>query len=602
MNSSHDISPKKGELSLRSIVIAVVAFLAATAFATALLPVKDNKPIKPIVPTINRYQNDKVFLEQADELRMNEGDTFQILNGNVVFRRADMYMYCDSAHYYDQSESFEAYGNVRMQQGDTLFIYADFLDYDGKQELAMLTMDDPMDSVRLINRTTKLTTPVFFFDRKQQRGYYENVGGVLTDRLNRLESINGEYFVNTKDANFTGQVILNSRQRNGDLLMTTETLYYNTFTHLARLVSATDIYNADGRLYTSNGTYDTRLGLADLYDRSLVVTKTEKTLTGDTLFYDRINGFGEAYGNMVITDRINKMTLTGDYGFYDEVIDSAFVTGNALATEYSKPDTIFMHGDSISAFIDVKEVPVDSLGNILDEIKDSTEVEMVDDTTHYVIVHPHVRFFRKDIQGLCDSLTYVQEDSMLYLDVHPVMWSGLVNAPSTRQIFGGTIHVHFNDSTADWAYLPQSGFVAEAIEGDFYNQLSGKEMKAFFVNQDLKHLDVKGNVQAVFLPQENDSTYNKITNIESSFLAADFNNRQLEKMKLWTQTNGTVTPLYLAKRSLYYLPQFKWYEHLRPLSPEDVFSYPEGMDELLNGPDPTARRSVNLSPKVEDKP
>lgn len=559
----------------RSGVVAVLSVVALSTLAT--VPTVDNSPIRPTIPTANRYQRGKVFLERADELTMREGTDFQLVVGNVEFRKGDMFMYCDSAHFYDTNNSLEAYGNVRMEQGDTLFVYADELCYNGEKELAEL-FASPGKKVKLINRDVMLETDVFNYDLAINLGYY-NVGGVLTDKQNRLESIEGEYCPDTKDANFYGQVHLNSRSTKDTLDIYTDTLLYNTDNHIAELVCYSEIINAQGTIFTSNGTYNTDAGIADLYDRSLVVTSTDKTLTGDTLFYDRKRGYGEAYGDMVITDSVKKTTLKGDYGFYNELTDSVFVTGHALGMEYSGGDTLYMHGDTIRAFRVITEIPADSLK------------AAATDTARYVVVNPRVRFYRTDLQGLCDSLTFVQRDSMMYLDIHPIVWSG------ERQIFGNRIEVHFNDSAADWARLPHFGMMTEAIEEGFYNQLSGKEMKAYFENQDLKHLDVSGNVQAIFLPQESDSTYNKIFNVESSFLAADFNQRQLEKMKLWPQTNGTGTPLYLAKKSLYYLPQFKWYGDLRPTSPDDVFNYPEGMAALLAVPDPNTRnRKVAAAP------
>lgn len=563
-------------------VIALMV-LSVVIGAMGAVPAPDNSPIAPTIPKADRYQRDKVFLERADELSMREGTDYQLVVGNVEFRKGDMFMYCDSAHFYDNNNSLDAYGNVRMEQGDTLFVYADELNYNGEKELAEL-FAAAGKKVRLINKDVMLETDVFNYDMAINLGYY-NIGGVLTDKQNRLESMEGEYSPNTKDASFYGNVHLNSRSAKDTLDIYTDTLLYNTGTHIAELVCYSEIINAQGTIFTSNGTYNTTDGVADLYDRSMVVTRTDKTLVGDTLFYDRKLGYGEAFGNMVMTDSVKKTTLKGDYGFYNEINDSAFVTGHALGLEYSGSDTLYMHGDTIRAFKVVSTLPADSLH------------AAVNDTTHYVVVNPRVRFYRVDLQGLCDSLTFVQRDSMMYLDIHPIVWSG------ERQIFGNKIEVHFNDSTADWANLPDFGLMAEAIEDGFYNQLSGKIMKAYFENQDLRHLDVSGNVQAIFLPQESDSTYNKIFNVESSFLSADFNKRQLEKMKLWPQTNGTGTPLYLAKKSLYYLPRFKWYGDLRPLSPEDVFNYPAGMAELFMTTDPSERHKavVASTPKKQEK-
>jgi hypothetical protein len=342
---------------------------------------------------------------------------------------------------------------------------------------------------------------------------------------------------------------------------------YNTVTKLARLMSESTITNKDGTIYTSNGDYNTNTQIANLYDHSSIRTKDDKTLEGDTLFYDRANGYGEAYGNMVLTDNEKLSKLKGDYGYYNEVIDSAFVTGNALAMEYSKGDTLYMHGDTIKGYRVINEIT----------LKKDTITTTALDTTHILAAYPHVRIYRSDIQGVCDSLTFRQQDSLMLMHKHPFIWSG------QRQIFGNVIEVHFNDSTADWSRLPDFGFAIEHVEGEFYNQLSGKEMFATFENENLKSLKISGNVLAIYLPLENDSTYNKIVNIESSFLEAQFNEQNLERCKIWSQSNGTVTPLYLAKKSLFYLPKFKWHESIRPKYPMDVFNISPEMEEMLHG-------------------
>lgn len=613
---------------------------------------RDNTPIRPTIPTANRNQAGRVFLERADVLKKGASDDYQIVVGNVEFRRGGMFMYCDSAHFYDSPGAIEAYGNVRMQQGDTLFVYADELDYADTTQLAVLYADFGK-KVKLINRDVTLTTDVFNYDLGIDLGYYE-VGGVLTDPRNRLVSWYGEYSPTTKDALFRDRVELHSL-RDGDTLdIFSEQMLYNTNTHIAILDTVSTIVSKDGTIHTTDGVYNTDTQQADLYRRSLVVAKNGNTLTGDTLYYDQNTGFGEAFGNIEMVDTAKKVTLLGDYGFYYEISDSARVYGHALAKEYSQSDTLYLHGDTISTFrrvfftekpqeilpaaapadsllpdsvtaeplpldsiplasIPVAFLPVDSLPTQslpadyisvstlpADSIRVDTlpvdsvavdsvitdvvmaappkAVEMVADTVHYLVAHPNVKFFRTDLQGLCDSMTFVSTDSLLHLDHHPVVWN------ENKQIFGNKIILHLNDSTVDWARLPQFGFVAEHIDEEFYNQLTGKEMYATFEDGELRHLDVSGNVQAIMLPQENDSTYNKIANLESSYMAADFLNQELRRMKLWPETSGTMTPLYLAKKQLYYLPQFRWFEPLRPRKPEDVFIIPQEMRDLFAEP------------------
>lgn len=518
--------------------------------------------ISPSIPDADRYQRNKVFLEYADKLSMKDGQNYQLLVGNVQFRKGDMFMYCDSAHFYDQTNSIDAFGNVKMEQGDTLFVFADELNYNGDIELAKLYADEGK-KVKLINKDVMLETDIFNYDLAIDLGYYD-VGGVLTDKQNRLESLQGEYSPSTKDANFYLDVHLNNISERGDTLdMYTDTLSYNTNTHIAELVSLTHIFSKDGKIIAQSGTYNTETNISDLYDRSIIITKDGNTLTGDTIFYDRNNGYGEAFGNMILTDSIRQSSIQGDYGFYNQLTDSAYVTGRACAKEYSQKDTLYLHGKVIRTFI------------------------LKEDTTRVMIAHPNVRFYRSDLQGLCDSLSFMQRDSIMYMHNHPIVWSGV------RQIFGNVIHIHMNDSTVDWAKLPDFGFVAEHIDEEFYNQISGKEMMAYFTDSKLSHVDVSGNVQIITLPQENDSTYNKIANVESSFLSADIENNKIVFSKIWPEVTAKMTPLYLAKKSIFYLPQFKWYEAIRPKDSEDIFIIPQEMKDLFHAPEVSTRRRLS---------
>lgn len=622
-------------------------------------PVDDN--VKPLIPEADRY-NGRVFLERAGKLvRPSDTVDYQIVVNDVMFRRGDMYMYCDSAHFYDTTSSLEAFGNVRMEQGDTLFVYGDRLVFTDSTQLAVLYAETS-DHVRLINRDVTLLTDVFYYDMGIELGYYET-GGELIDNRNRLVSVYGEYAPPTKDAVFRDDVFLTSLSKTDTLKIWSEDLRYNTDTHIAELVAPSTVVSKDGTIFTDMGQYNTETTVADLYERSLVVTSTGRTLVGDTIFYDHALGYGEAFGNVILTDTINKSRLKGDYGFYNELSDSAIVTGHALAVDYSSPDSLSLHGDTIKTYrvITKNYVPVDTGAQVPDTVtvilsmqdslpvipdylpseetittdslstetsaSDSLEVEMpvadslaveieavdtiardsfldnfkeVADTTHHIVAYPNVRFYRSDLQGVCDSMTYVQKDSLIHLNRDPIIWSG------ARQIFGNVILVHVNDSTADKVTLPDRGFMAEMIEEGFYNQMSGREMIATLDNGQLRHLDVNGNVLIVFFPMnEEDSTYTKVANAESSFLAADFKNQTIERMKMWSQSTEKITPLYLAKKSIFFLPDFKWEAWRRPKGHDDLLSQPVNPakeQEPAQQPAPLDQSSPMIPPDMSDKP
>ncbi|MCM1521881.1 MAG: hypothetical protein NC039_04430 [Muribaculaceae bacterium] len=505
--------------------------------------------LRPSIPHADRHQPGKVFIEYADRLMTDQrrDSDVQILVGNVQIRKGDMFMYCDSARYNEKTSSLEAYDNVRMEQGDTLFVYGDMLFYDGATEIAELQAYDGRDA-RLINRDVSLTTPVVFYDMAEDVGYY-TVGGTLTDKTNTLTSRQGYYYPSTKDSYFYLDVDLTGPREGDTLRMFTDSLAYNTDTGIAELLCHTLILSKDGEITSTSGLYYTRTGVADLFDRSTVHTWRGNTLTGDTLYYDRNSGFGEAFGHMVLTDSAGKSSIIGDYGFYDEIRDSAFVTGNALALEYSRTDTLYLHADTITA-------------------------KMYSDSSRVTDAFRRVRFFRRDVQGLCDSMSMVERDSILYMYYNPIIWNG------DKQVVGNVVYVHFTDSTADWARLPEAGLVSQHIGEDCYNQFSGSDMTVWMTDTVIDRLYAEGNIQVIMFPMENDSTYNKFSFTESSYLDAYFEDNDVKHLVMWPQTSGKVTPLYLARRSSYFLPKFRWYGMLRPLSPDDIFYYPPEMADL----------------------
>ncbi len=589
---------RKPSARTRRLALAAIAAVTAPLWLTASLaprpsgqipkPVIDTAQvdIKPMIPAADRYQEGKVFLEHADKWTYEEQPglppekQYQVLVGNVEFRKNDMFMYCDSAHFYENSNSFDAFRNVRMEQGDTLFVYADELNYDGPSELAVLYADFGK-KVRLINRDVELKTDVFNYSLADNVGYYE-VGGELTDKENRLTSQAGEYHPDSKDAYFYFNVRLTSLNGTDTLHMATDSLEYNTDTHVAKLIAETVITSADGEILSSSGNYNTLTGIADLYDRSLVITNRGNTLTGDTLFYDRDRGIGEAFGNMSLTDSARQSSVHGDYGFYNDAVDSAFVTGRALMKEYSTGDTLYMHGDTIYAYLDRV------------------------DSTRVTNVYRRVRFYRSDMQGICDSLSATERDSIMRMFHHPVVWSG------QRQVFGNVIHVHINDSTVDWAELPQFAFVAEHIDEDCYQQMSSNKMMIWFNDSTIDHLYAEGTVKIITFPMENDSTYNKYAYVESSEMDAFFANNDIESVHFRPSTTSKIVPLYLAKKNSYFLERFKWYEPMRPKNPADVFVIPLEMEALMREAPPAPeitgeenkvrRRLLGTQKKEEDTP
>ena len=480
----------------------------------------------------------RVDLLYADEAQADKEmrPDVQVLVGSVKLRHDSMYMYCDSALIYEKINSVEAFGNVRMEQGDTLFIYGDYLYYDGISQLAMLR-----EHVRMINRNAELTTDSLNYDRVYNLGYYFT-GGTLKDSVNVLTSIWGEYSPSTKLAVFNHDVVLT----NPRFVLTSDTLEYSTETRIATILGPSDINSDENHIYSERGIYNTLTEQAELLNRS-VLTNASRKLIGDSLFYDRKLGYGEAFDNVQMNDTVNKNMLTGDYCFYNELTGNAVATKRAVAVDYSQGDSLFMHGDTLR----MVTFHMDT---------DSMFREMR--------VYHKVRAYRSDIQAVCDSLVYSTKDSCMTMYTDPILWSGV------QQLLGEEVKVYMNDSTIDWAHIINQALAIEQKDTLHYNQLGGKEMKAYFVNGEMKRIDVNGSVQAVYYPiEEKDSSLIGLSFTEGGFLRMELKERQLERGSFIGKASGTMYPMDQIPPDKYKLPSFAWFDYVRPRNKYDIFEW-----------------------------
>ena len=492
---------------------------------------------EPQVATQKKKQpKSKVYLIHSDLLRKDaRHPDAQVVVGNVVFRHDSVYMYCDSAYYYDKISSFEAFSNVRMEQGDTLFLYGDHLYYDGNSQIAEMRMN-----VRMENRTTTLLTDSLNYDRVFNLGYYFN-GGTLMDEQNVLTSDWGQYNPSTKQSVFNYDVEL----VNAQFTLTSDTLQYNTATKVANIVGPSDIWSDNNHIYSEKGTYNTFTGKALLLDRSILMNDG-KQLTGDTLYYDRNNGLGEAFWNMELKDTINKNMMTGDYGYYNEKTKYAFATKRAVAIDYSQRDSLFLHADTL--LMETFALDTDSMYREMRAFH-------------------KVRFYRVDLQGVADSLVFSSKDSCLTMYKDPILWN------NNQQLLGEKVLMYMNDSTIDWAHIVNQALSVEALDSARYNQVAGKEMKAYFKNRQMYKTEVIGSVRVVYYPMDSDSTLIGMNVSETSKLDIYLVNQQLDKMVMSPKSNGTLYPMNQIPPGTDRLENFVWFDYIRPLNKEDIFNW-----------------------------
>jgi lipopolysaccharide export system protein LptA len=489
-----------------------------------------------------------VELKQANLLYKRADFEAQILKDSVVFYHEGAYMYCDSAYLFERTNSFEAFSNVRMEQGDTIFVYGDYLHYDGNTRLARLR-----NNIRMEDRQVTLFTDSLNYDRAANLGYYFD-GGMLVDEKNELISFWGQYDPVSKDALFIDSVKL----INEDFTLFADSLKYNTESKVADILGPSTILSDSGFIKTSRGWYNTDTDDARLFDRSEIYSNdSTKVLIGDTIHYNRATGQGEVFGRMYLEDLKQKAILRGNYGTYNEKTEYGMATDSAYAIDYSQKDSLFLHGDTL---------------------------KMIADSTYKnIYAYYNVRFYRNDIQGVCDSMSFVQRDSLLSLHGNPVIWN------EGNQILGNRIDIYLNDSTIEKAHVRDYALAIQdrQVTGQ-YNQISGRDLKAFFTEGELRHVLVEGNAESLYYLVEEDSarTVIGLNKTESAYLSMDFMNDELEKLKLWSSTQAVTTPLSQLKPEESKLKGFMWLDYLRPLHKMDIFRRNErqGADNEVQAP------------------
>ena len=512
-------------------ILLVIIGLVVLAMVFAMQPARKRTPRKKV-------EDKKVYLVHSDNLHYDQyrnGDA-QVLHGNVHFRHQGADLYCDSAHFYQQTNSFEAFGHVKMVQGDTLRLTSDYAYYDGNDQLAQARYN-----VVLKHRKSTLYTDSLDYDRMYNFGNFFE-GGKLVDGTSVLTSDWGEYHTDTKQAMFYYDVRLKDQK----LYLTTDSLFYDTQTSRAHIVGPSNITSGSSHIYSENGYYNTKTEQSELFGRS-VISDQGRSLIGDSVYHNAKDGTNYAYWNVVYNDTVNKNMMTGDYCEYNDSTGYAMATKRAVTIDYSQQDSLFMHADTFKIY--TYNIRTDSV---------------------YRVVHAYnkVRAYRTDVQAVCDSLVYNSKDSCMTMYKDPIVWN------MGQQLFGEKICVYMNDSTIDWAHVIGQAFSAEQLSDSVhFNQISSKEMKAFFDRGEIREFQAIDNVVIdYFYVDETDSVVTTMNYTECPLFKGFFKNRQMKK--LWFEKpTGCYYPLSQLPPGKNPLPGFAWFDYVRPTDKDDIFNW-----------------------------
>lgn len=484
----------------------------------------------------------KVHLLHADRLFFDDRlhTDAQILVGNVQFSHEGVLMDCDSALYYEATNSFDAFSNVHMNQGDTLLLDSEVLYYNGLDRLARARYD-----VVLKHGTMTIYTDSLDYDRLYELGYFFEGGRVL-DHDNLLTSDWGEYSPPTHKAvfNYNVRLVNPAPPAKPETVLISDTLHYNTETAIAHIVGPSNIENGENHIYSELGYYDTQAKHSHLLDRS-ILTNNGKRLVGDSVVWNDDTATAEAFGNVVYTDVVGKNMFTGEYCYYEDITGYVMATDSAVAIDYSQQDTMYAHADTIKVF-----------------------TFNIDTDSTYRVVHAyhHMRAYRRDLQAVCDSLVYDTRDSILVMYQDPILWQ------QGQQQLGEEIRIFFNGDYIDSVQVLRQALSVEKIDSIHYNQVSGREMHSYFKDGDLYLSTSEGNVFVNYYPFDEDSIMVEMNHTETSLLKMYVNKNQVDHIWMPSAT-GIMYPIPLIPTEALYLQNFAWFDYIRPVDRYDIFEW-----------------------------
>ena len=455
------------------------------------------------------FEKDKVKYPDASVLTRDKNDKVLISHDGVL-------MTCNQAFFYEDRNFIEAYGEVSLNQGDTLNLKANYLEYNGDTRLVFAK-----GNVILNEPGSNLYTESIYFDRNSQEGFYTNKGKLIRNYTDTIYSLRGTFFANEKKYRFENNVDLRTPKYN----IYSDLLDYFTESGKSYFFGPTDIITDDSKIYCEIGYYDTTNDKGYFIKNSNIEFEEYK-INGDSIYFDRSINYASASNNIKILDTINKTLTTGHYAEIHRNIDSMFIKKRALISSFKEKDTTHIHGESI--------------------IITGKEDEQI------IRAFMNGRILRNNLSGKCDSIHFSQITGIAQLInkqnnlknrsrkiKKPILWN------YKSQITGDSIHIKFDTkkNNIDSLFVFDNAFIIEKDSLDLgFNQISGKKLNGNFIDGKLKEVDIIKNAESVYYLRNSENELIGIDKSKSAKIKILISGQNIEKFTKINQIDGKIYP------------------------------------------------------------
>lgn len=477
----------------------------------------------------------KVKLQHSDQLEFNKKEGYQKLIGNVIFTQNQTTIYCDSAYLYKDENSVEAFGRVRITEGDSVTVTGRKLEYDGDTKKAKLRNN--VVFVKL--NTATLYTDHLDYDRPSNIAIYYN-GGKLVDSINTLTSNKGYYDVNSNMASFKKDVHV----KNPDYTMTSDSLQYNSGSKVVYFRTPTTAVDNEGKTFVyEGGEYDTKTKRSDFMQG--VAESPSYQLQGVDWKLDRIRQLYQIRKDVIMTAKEDNIVIhceAADY-YKDKEVTKAY--NNAWVAKVTENnDTLFIRADTL------------------------VSIDNPDPAKKRLLAYHNVRIFKTDMQGIADSLEYRAADSLIIFYKNPVLWN------KGNQMTADSISMLIQKNTIKRIFMVKNSFVISQDTLLNFNQIKGRNMTAELDSSQINRVYVEGNGESLYFALDEDNkSLSGMNKIVCSNILIRFRKGRVDNFSFYVQPDASFIPPNELKEIDKQLKGFTWKIDERPTR-EDVVPIP----------------------------
>jgi lipopolysaccharide export system protein LptA len=585
------------------------------------------------VPARDTTQKLKIETAEVVEGFSRNGREMRKLSGNVRMLQEKTYVYCDTAIIDDYTNNAVLKGNVVLEQGDSVRVFADSAVY-----IAAIKSSDLFGKVVLVNGKQQLFTKKLRYDMANKIATYHE-GATMSNGKSQLKSRHGYYHVNDKEVYFKGEVLATDPE----FTMRTDTMVYNTETEMVIFVAPTLISQQKSRIYTEGGFYDiennfaefdknpqyekedqkgrarkmrysgttkeyTLEGEAEIQEPSKGRTTTaevvrynadteDMVLRGDAHFRDSTR---DIQGTEIRFNDRNKMFLLRGRGRvvdppniieadsldFNDQLGNGLAIGSVIWMDTASDYTILSHRmdynkqtEYLNAFGSFGAKGAAGRPLMKSLVSGDTLFMSADTLTSFkpdtasdhrlLLAHRDVRIFKSDMQASCDSLSFSSVDSIFWLYKLDSLRLPILWS-DTSQFSGDTIKLLLKNKKLDRIWLRKNAFVINSEDGLLFNQIKGRNTTAYFKGNDVREMLVEGNAQAIYYALDDKKAYIGLNETACSEMRLFFGNNQVESIKFYTEPTGKFIPMRKAGKDTKKLDGFFWEKTRRPGSVMDL--------------------------------